>query len=104
MSQKTLAQCLLAQIPRSVDITELKTFLQSQVLGSYELLWAYSPTDAEPTVGFRFTRLAKEPGAYYRDPYPITVCAYSSIFPELPVVEAFLDSQDVQELLLSSNQ
>jgi hypothetical protein len=90
---------LLVQIPRSVDRTQLKTFLQSQELGSYELLWAYSPTDAVPTIGFRFTRTAKEPGAYYRDPYPVTVCAYSSVFPELPVVHAVLELSDIQELL-----
>ena len=100
MSQNILAQHLLTQIPKSVDTTQLKNFLQSQTLGTYDLLWAYSPTDAEPTVGFRFTRLAKEPGAYYRDPYPITVCSYFSVVPELPVVRAVLELSDIQELLI----
>jgi len=101
MSVQKLAQQILAQIPNSVDTTQLKLFLQSQTLGSFTILWSYSPTDAEPTVGFRFTRKEKEPGAYYRDPYPLTVCVYSSVFPNLPIVEVMLQLEDIQELLTS---
>ena len=102
MSQPSaLVKSLLEQIPRSVGVTQLKTFLQGQTIGSFDLLWNYSPTDAEPTVGFRFRRYEKEPGAYYRDPYPLTVCVYSSVFSELPIVEAALDSTDVSTLLTS---
>lgn len=96
----TPAQLLHPQIPNSVDTTQLKLFLQSQELGSYDLLWAYSPTDANPNVGLRFTRSAKESGSYYREPYPLTVSVYASELPALPIVPLPLEIQDVQELLL----
>jgi hypothetical protein len=93
------AQILHLQIPNSVDTTQLKVFLQSQEISSYDLLWAYSPTDAVPNVGFRFIRSAKEPGSYYREPYPLTVSVKASELPALPVVPLPLEIQDVQELL-----
>ncbi len=82
---------IAVQIPKSVDKTQLITFLSSQTLGSYDLIWAFDPVDEQPTVGLRFTRSERPPGAYYRDPYPVTVQVLASRLPELPVVQLPLD-------------
>ena len=94
------AKLLRPQIPNSVDTTQLKVFLQSQEIGSYDLLWAYSFTDAVYTIGLRFTRSSKEPGSYYREPYPFTVSTFVPELPALPIVPLPFEIQDVQELLL----
>ncbi len=96
----TPAKLLRPQIPNSVDTTNLKLFLQSQEIGSYDLLWTYSSIDAVHTIGLRFTRSTKEPGSYYREPYPFTVSTYVPELPSLPVLPLPLEIQDVQELLL----
>lgn len=88
----SIAQRVLAQIPKTVDITHLKIFLLSQELGICEVF-------TQKTSGFRFRRSMKEPGAYYRDPYPLTVCVFVSDIPDLPIVEAALELHDMQELL-----
>ncbi len=80
-------QQLAAQIPKSVNLTNVRTFLMSQTIGSFDLVWAFDPLEAEPTVGLRFTRSERPPGSYYRDPYPVTVQVLASRLPELPVVQ-----------------
>ncbi len=84
-------QQLAAQIPNAVDTTQLKDFLQSQVIGFYDLVWAFDPVDKQPTVGLRFQRSERPAGAYYRDPYPVTVQVLASRLPELPLVQLPVD-------------